>query len=65
MEKKSKIRIATFAGLLLFTGGLVGFVGANYPPVSVIVGWLFYRLLSLLIGAILLSWVAGELYKGK
>lgn len=66
MEKKSKIKIATFWGIILAAGGL----GADSSKFSgdgigYYISLIVFLVVIPLIGVGLLSWVAGEIYSSK
>lgn len=66
MEKKSKIKIATFWGIIFASMGLKTASGASIGnSTGDLIVFIFVAVVIPLIGIGLLSWIAGELYKGK
>ena len=66
MEKKSKIKIATFWGIIFTVWGIrVDTSNMSGEGAGYFISLIIYSVIIPLIGIGLLTYVAGELYKGK
>lgn len=66
MEKKSKIKIATFWGLIFASTAIrADFSKSSGDGAVYFISLILYAVVIPLIGVGLLSWVAGEIYSSK
>ena len=66
MEKKNNIQLATFFGLGFFATGLGNYnttIDSSATQFAVVIAFIFNILP--IIGALLLAWVAGEIYNSR